>query len=153
MNVTYERTTDWNLIKEIVTHPRLYTWATDDFSPPASEFEPNNDPRIWYLIVWSDSDHRLGLLTFLGQSTVLWEVHCCLLPSCWGRSAEALTGAFDWIFGNTSAQRIVATIPIYNRLALKLAEAADMKLYGANPKSFMKNGELHDTLLFGISKE
>lgn len=149
----YERTTNTEIIKQIVTHPRLYRWVTDDFAPPAADFEPNNDPRIWHVIVWSGYfGQRLGLLTFLGQSTVLWEVHCCLLPECWGRTVEAARGAFQWIFDHTSAQRIVATIPVYNRLTVRLAKAVGMSQYGLNPQSFMKGGELHDTVLFGISK-
>ena len=46
-----------------------------------------------------------------------------------------------------------ASIPEYNKLAIRLAGKVGMELIGINKRSFMKNGVLYDQQLFGISKE
>jgi RimJ/RimL family protein N-acetyltransferase len=147
--VTFKRSDDYALIRRIITHPRVYDFATDDYSPAPAAFEVNDDPRIWYVLV---NDGALGLMMFLPQSTVCYEIHCCLLPGAWGRSAEAARGAIDFIFQHTDARRIVASVPAYNRLTCKLARAAGMTQYGVNAAAFLKRGRLEDLICFGISK-
>lgn len=149
--LTYERTVDYGLVRSIITHPTQYQWAGDDFSPPAAEFKPNEDERIWYVLAM-DGEKLMGMMMFLPQSSVCWEVHCCLLPACWGRTTEAARGAFAFLFRHTQAQRIVANIAAYNKLAIRLAVRSGMEMFGANRASWLRNGELHDQLCFGISK-
>jgi RimJ/RimL family protein N-acetyltransferase len=146
----FERTQDLELVRSILTHPRVYPWVGDDFSPAAEDFRPNPDPRIWYVIVRAEK--VLGLLLFLQQSTILWEVHIAMLPGGWGRATEAAVGGFRWLFANAPAVRIVGTIPVSNRLACSLAERSGMIQFGLNPKSILRGGQLQDMKLYGISR-
>jgi RimJ/RimL family protein N-acetyltransferase len=151
--VTYERTEDLELVRSIMTHPRVYPHITDDGSPAAAEFQPVNHPAIWYVLA-RDGDELLGLYMFIPQGAACWEVHTCLLPASWGaRAAAAAAGAAAWLFERTTCRRIVTSVPSYNRLALRYAERAGMQQFGVNPRSFLKDGKLHDQVLLGLSKD
>src|SRR3954469_1709775 len=123
--LTFERTEDLELVRSILTHPRIYPWITDDACPPAAEFYPLDHPAVWYVLVREQlcgAARELGLLMFVPQGAACWEGHTCLLPIAWGRrAAAAAAGAAEWIFEQTSCSRIVTTVPAYNRLALRFA--------------------------------
>jgi RimJ/RimL family protein N-acetyltransferase len=149
--ITFERTHDLCVVASVYTLPRVWPWIGDDYAPEPWTFQPNNDPRIVYLFCREKS--LVGLFTFLPQNTVCWEVHIILLPRRKTRGHVILRGALDWMFENSTAQRIVGAVPQYNRLAVQVARRAGMKIYGLNPNSFMKNGKLENQVLFGLSKE
>jgi hypothetical protein len=43
-------------------------------------------------------------------------------------------------------------VPANNRLALSFAKSCGMTEYGLNPQSFLKDGQLYDQVLLGVSK-
>jgi hypothetical protein len=150
--VTFERSIDYKLIREILTaDPRSYDAMSDDASPSIAEFEPNQHPAIWYVVVRS-AEEPIGLFTFIPQNAVCYEAHTCMLRAAWGR--EALTagrGVIGWMFEHSPCRRIVGATPAYLRLAVRFAESSGMVEYGRNPKAFLKNAILHDLILTGIS--
>lgn len=150
--MTFERTVDLDLIRAVVTHPKIYRMLGDDFSPKAEDFQPQINEHLWYVVVQSGS--KVGGLFFLHpHNGICWEVHTCLLPEFWGPQAiEAARGLIPWVFENTACRRLVTSVPEYNRLALKLALHAGLKAYGRNPKAYQKHRRLHDLVLLGISK-
>jgi RimJ/RimL family protein N-acetyltransferase len=149
----FERTHDMELVRGVMRHPKIYPHLTDDGCPPAEEFEPMDHPAVWYVRVL-DGDEFLGLWVFAPENAVCWRVHTCLLPAAWGKRArEAAVQMAAWIWENTPCRRLVTTVPSHNRLALKLAEAAGMRRYGLNEKSYLKRGELRDQILLGLSPE
>lgn len=150
--MTFERTFDYALVRELIVYPAGYRAAGDDFAPSVTEFAVNEDPRIWYVVA-KDGAELLGAFLFLPQSSVCYEVHLALLPGAWGHSSECLRGAIAWMFANSPARRIVGAVPAFNRLANRCAERAGMTRYGTNYKSFLKGGTLHDLTLWGASKE
>jgi len=140
------------LIRQIITHPKIYPWLGDDGMPPAAQFQPVDHPEIHYMLVW-DGSELLGLFEFRPKNSVTWEAHTCLLPNAWG--ARAVTAAREmarWTFDNTSCERIVTAVPEYNRLARKLAIAAGFSQWGRDPDSWRKKQKLHAVLYFGLSK-
>lgn len=147
----YDRLFDPDLIRATVTHPLTYRHVGDDTSPPAREYEPLIHDSIIYLGV-AEEGRFYGVLIYVPHSQICWEIHCSLLPSAWGRAAELIRGAFDWLWENTRAQRIVARIAVSNRLAVRAAERAGMTQWGINPKSHLKNGELIDQVWLGVSR-
>lgn len=150
--IHFERTSDMDIVRGIARHPRIYEGISDDFSPKVGDFNPIDHPDIWYVLAWDDKE-LLGMWTLVPENHVCWEVHTCLLPSAWGpRASRAVKLAIRWAFENSKCLRLVTKVPAYNRIALRFAERAGMTEYGVNPKSFMKNGELHDQHLLGISK-
>ncbi len=151
--LNFERTTDLVLIRKILTHPRIWPWITDDGAPDREQFQPTPaGEHVWYVLVW-DVAELLGLFIFHPHNSVTWEVHTCLLPKSWGeRATRAAVGVQAWLWAQTDWQRIVTTVPANNRLALRFARRAGMVEYGLNPKSWLKDGKLHDQHLLGISR-
>lgn len=151
--MTFEPTTDLELVRTIVTHPKLYPMLSDDFSPAREEYVPLEHPAVTYLLA-KDGQEVLGLWMLVEQSPVITEVHTCLLPSSWGaRAAAAAKGGMSWVFEHTGVQLLITHVPQYNRLACRFARAARMTELGRLPKSFRKNNELHDQILLGVSRE
>lgn len=146
----FQRTFDLDLVTAILTEPWIWPNVGDDFAPPHKEFQANQDARIWYVLA-VEGKRVVGLVTLLPRSTVLWEVHIALLRDRTSHGTAILPGAFEWMFENSTALRIIAEVPECNRLAVKLAERT-MARFGTNPESFMKHGKLQDLLLFGIDK-
>lgn len=165
--ISFERTTDWETIKAIVTHPRIYPHVSDDGSPLAEQWEPIRDEVVWYVLVKDDAvlhpskpkpdslgtPELLGLWVLVPDNSVCWKIHTCLLPVAYGdRARIAAIAMVPWIWHNTGCLRVITDVPAYNRLALRFARAAGMKEYGVNPRSYMKNKKLYDQILLGISK-
>ena len=147
----FERFQDFKVIRAVLTAPRNWRMSTDDGAPDPSSFQPNEHPDIWYLKA-SHLEIPFFLFTFIPQNAVCFEVHIASTIHGIGESREASRAAFDWMFQNSPARRIVASIPDDNSLVLKLARDVGMEQYGVNRASFLRGGELRDQVLFGISK-
>lgn len=158
--MTFERTQDYDLIRRIMSHPRVYPHITDDGCSPVEEFHPVESPEIWYVLVRSENGHTLsfgdvvGMWVFVPQNAVCWEVHTCMLPAAYGEAAAiAAKQMAEWIWSYTPCRRIITNVPVNNRLALRFAKAAGMVEFGRNERSFLKNGALVDQIMLGLTKE
>ena len=148
----FRPTQDADLVREILTHPKLYRRMSDDGCPAPEEFYPEISENLSYILA-IDQGRILGLFLFHPHNAVTFEVHTALLPHAWGPAAvEAARGVVRWFFHNTNCQRIITSVPRSNRLALKLARRAGFKQWGTNSRSFLKNGQLEDLLMLGISR-
>jgi RimJ/RimL family protein N-acetyltransferase len=155
--ITFERCSDLELIRSILTHPRVYPKISDDFSPPASDYRPVSAGLVWYVLakdVYDEITDTLGLWLLHQQNGVCWEVHTALLPCAWGEPGlEAARMLPDWIWSHTPCRRIITNVPSTNRLALHFAVKAGMKVMGINPASWLKDGMLCDQIMLGISPQ
>jgi RimJ/RimL family protein N-acetyltransferase len=150
--LTFERTSDYALVREIATHPKIYDKISDDQSPIREDYRPIESDQVFYVIV-KDSQELLGMWMILPQNGVTAEIHTCLLPNAWGERAHIASILMArWIWEHTHFRRIVTNVPAYNRAALQFAEKAGMVQYGINPRSYMKRGYLFDQFLLGLSR-
>jgi hypothetical protein len=149
--IQFERTKDYEVVRRIMVHPRIYPHISDDFSPPADQYRPVENEAIWYVLAWNGRS-CLGIWMLVPQNGICWEVHTALLPSAWGdtglRAARLLP---EWIWRNTPCRRIITNVPSTNRLALHFAVNAGMTIYGINAGSYLKDGKLCDQTCLGIS--
>lgn len=146
------RSTDYALIRGIMSHPAVYPHLTDDDSPAAADFRPIESDLIWYLVVW-DGNQLLGLWMLHPHNAICWEIHTVLLPNSWGDQAHrAAAAVLAWIWQNTPCRRIVTNVPADNRLAYHFALSAGLEVYGTNEASFLKHGRLQDQICLGISR-
>ena len=149
--IEFARSRDYDLIRGILTHPRVYDKITDDCSPGRDDYRPVEHDAVWYVIARQDGE-VLGLWMLVPQNGVCWEIHTALLPRAWGELAlEAARQLTDWIWANTPCRRIVTNVPSTNRLALRFAIKAGMKIYGVNFASYLKRGVLCNQVCLGIS--
>lgn len=147
-NLKADRTFDYEFVRRVITHPKVFPWVTDDKSPAPGDYRPIEGEFVYYVKVGDE-----GVFVFVPENCATVSVHTCLTPALWGRSVEAAEAAKRWIFENTAFQRITTTVPQNNRLAQRLAERVGMTRFGRNPRSWLKGGVLMDQLLYGINKE
>lgn len=151
---SFSRTTDYELVRCILTHPKLWNRITDDGAPSREDFRPVESPAVWYVLV-RDAGELLGVWAFVQQNAVTWEIHVALLPNALapkGRSREAFRHLLDWFWAQSGAQRIIAAVPEYNRLAVKFARDVGFTYFGLNPGSWLKGGHLYAQILLGLSR-
>ena len=148
---TFQRTLDTDLIRSVITHPRIWPAISDDFSGKSEDFQPSTEPSTWYIAV-REGETLLGLFILTRQTGVCAELHTCLLPIAWGRSTEIGRQLFDWVWENSVCERIVTNVPEFNRLALRASKRVGMTQFGFNERSFKKSGKLWGQILLGITR-
>lgn len=150
---TFEPTTDYEWIRRVVTNPKLWRMQCDDFAPAPEEYEPPKDPKLLYLL-GREGRCPVGFWLFIPQNAICWEMHTCLLPHSWGRETglPAAIAMLAWLWRNTPCQRLVTSVPSFNRLALQFGKRMGLAVYGTNERSYQKDGILHDQILLGVSR-
>lgn len=144
----YESTEDADYVTRCITDPSVWRMSSDDrmlgVNPKLLFIKKNSD-------FWLKTPH--GILIGKPVNGITYDCHIALLPEAAGIAVDICKGAIKWMFNNTKCLRLVASVPEYNKLAIRLARESGMELMGINKKSFLKNGILFDQLMFGISKE
>ena len=149
--IRFELTEDTELIKSIVTHPRIWRDLIDDFDGEPEEYEAKIHPQVLYAIA-KEEGVALALCIFSLHSTICWEVTIMALDAGRGRALDVAEAGKKWIFTKTPCLRLIGRVLKSNRLALKLNKAAGFKVYGVNKQCVMRNGKLEDVVLFGLSR-
>lgn len=151
-DIHFERTFDYELVRKVITHPKIWPHVTDDYSAPPDIWKPAETQLVWYVLA-KDGDEILGVWTLIPENSVCWKIHTTLLPSAWGDRAKAAARSLaPWVWENTPCRRVITDVPENNRLALKFAKDAGMVEFGFNPASWLKNGQLWGQHMLGASK-
>lgn len=150
----FARTRDLDVVKKIVTFPKLYSMMGDDSLPPREQFEPNAHPAIHYVTVEARERGILGMFMLCPENSVCWQLHVTMLP--WAKAQEKWSAAREfipWLQENTECRRLTASVPSFNRRAVIYGiQGLGMKYVGRQPRAFAKFGELHDLILLGRSQ-
>lgn len=149
----FERTTDYVLVREILTDPRIYPHVGDDFAPAPEHFVVNDHPAIRYVLV-RHGLFVIGLFTFCPQNDICWQVHVAMrrgvLPCLTHRAGRAI---IPWLWEQTPCRRLIACVPVTNRAAVRFGlRVMGLHPFGVNRKSFLKHGQLVDQVLMGSSR-
>ncbi|MDH3981272.1 MAG: GNAT family N-acetyltransferase [Kiritimatiellaceae bacterium] len=148
-----ERSFDYDLIERIMAHPAIYPDITDDGSPEPEDFNAASGENIYYLIVRRDDNEAVGLFFVHPHNAILYEIHTCLLPTCRGECADkAAQLVLDWIFEHITCEKLITHVPAFNKPAYSYAKRAGLVKEGVNRSSFLKDGQLYDLLLMGITR-
>ena len=149
--IRFERSFDYSLIREILTHPQIYPHISDDASPPAVEYRPLQSDAVWYIVV-RDEEEVLGLWMLHPHNSICWECHTCYLPPAWGSRAFVAGQMLpEWVWEHIPCRRIIGNVPSCNRLALAYMKRIGFEEFGVNRASFLRNGRLYDQICLGIS--
>lgn len=138
------RTTDEELIRSILTHPRVWARVAEDGIEP-HEYRPLRHPRVFYLV----RDEKL--CSFKPVNGVTWEHHIAATPGEGGIEQFALD-CVEWMFENTPAEKLVAMPPSFNWHAAALARRIGYRDEGRITRCVKWRGRLHDMLVLGIEK-
>ena len=149
----FERTTDYDLVREVLTDPRLYPHMGDDYAPPIEHFAVNRHPAIWYVLV---EDGSLGMFCFFPENAICWQAHAALARGLHPRlTRQAGRELMEWLWRETPCQRVIASVPASNRAAVRYGldpDGMNLLPYGVNVRSFQKHGQLVDQILMGRSR-
>jgi RimJ/RimL family protein N-acetyltransferase len=146
-----ERTHDMEIVNAIMKDPAIWPHIHEDGTP--DDYEPLDHEGFHWMLV-TDGDEALGVFLVHARGEVCFEMHTCLLPKCWGRrAAHAAQLLAGWAFMETGCQKLVTSVPAYNRLALRFALAGGMQQEGINRSSFLRNSELIDQITLGLTKQ
>lgn len=153
--IHFERSFDYQTIRNILVHPRIYPHISDDYSPAREDYYPVEHESVWYVVardVHDNGTDLLGLWMLIPQNGVCWEIHTALLPCAWGPEGLAAARMLPaWIWENTPCRRIITNVPTSNRLAFHFALKAGMHVFAVNEASFLKGGVLMDQVMLGLS--
>lgn len=150
MRIAFTRTGNKSLIREIITHPKVWPWLSDDSFPPKELYCPPDNAAVFHLLATdADTGECFGLVITHAITAALWEVDHALLPPAYGAPAYAIGRALEaWIWSNTSAETILGLTPVDNRLALKYARRQGMTESGRIPRAICRGGAFHDYIVF-----
>lgn len=147
MNI--ERTSDMGVVHSILSHPAIWPHIHDD---GAIECAPTDHDNFYWMLV-SDGAPA-GVFLLHAHNLVCYEVHTCLLPRIWGDGAlQAARLCRAWMFENTPCQKLITNVPAYNVVALRFARRCGFTQEGVNRQSFLRNGELLDQHVLGLTKK
>lgn len=130
-----------DLIVEATTHPRNWRWIGEDGSDPATFVVP---PRTYF----AHGEHGYVAVERLGQFT--WTFHIAMLPKA-PRVAEFVSDILTALRLIFDAKKFLASIPVDNRAACRLARRVGAKEEGRLAKTFHRNGKMNDVIVFGIT--
>lgn len=153
-----ERTENAVLIREIITHPRVYPHVTQDTDPAADDFTVILHPSITYVLARFPCGLKsilLGLWTLIEVGSDV-QIHTCLLPISFPGArqvrAKAARDMIEWIWLNTKAERLTTNVPAYNKLARRFAEAGGLVYIETKVASYLKGGVMHDEFILGVNR-
>lgn len=131
-------TMDLKYIRDAVTDPYVWRWASDD-SSPRIYLPPIGDGVIWV---------RAGDFgVFMVQELVgaeEYEVHAALNRSARGEAVDISRKALAWLYTRlTKPYTLVANIPEHNRLAVRLANELGFTKVGAVCSPYVKAGKIY----------
>lgn len=147
----FGRTHDRELIRHIITHPKVWKWMAED-GVSSDSWEPVIDPRVWYVVAAENKD-LIGLFVFSPRTSVEYEVHLAVMPLAWHRATETAQRVIAWAWEHIGCERIVAWIPVDNKHALRLARKSGFTEFGLDHGAYRRGGKLLDIRFMGISKE
>jgi len=141
------RTIDVDAISNILNHPKVFNFITDDRSPDF--FTPIVNPQIIYLI----DDKKQGVVRIDPMNGIMCSVHIATLPDMWGNAVNFVKECLAWGWQNTTYMKVIAIIPEFNKHTISLATRSGFEREGVLRKSFLKNWKLHDQVVFGLCKK
>ncbi len=151
-DIHLSRTYDTAIVRSIITNSSIYGRMSDDYSPAAEAYVPPSVDAVVYVLVEVDSQPK-GIWILVPQSHTLWEIHTALLPEIWGITAKlAAPLLLNWVWSNTTCQRLFTVVPKYARATRKFAMHAGMEECGLHEQAYMKDGELQDLIIMGVSR-
>jgi RimJ/RimL family protein N-acetyltransferase len=140
------RTRDKKAILKIVNHYKVRKWCVDDLSP--DNYTPIMHDSFIYLV----DDDKTGVIVVEPMNGICCKVHIATRPEMWGKAVEFVMSAKAWLFKNTHYLKVVALVPKYNRLAVRVCRKTGFAQEGVITKAFMRNWDLHDWIVFGLNK-
>jgi hypothetical protein len=145
---------DPELIKFIITEPELWSRLKEDGSNPDA-YEPNMSPTSLYLGIYVE-DLLIGLFSFHQKNLSTIDIHANILKDyrkLYAKEAGRLAIAYFAYNTHNTVQKLVAEIPVIYKDVYHFSLNNGLVDEGINRKSILKDGQLVDQHMLGITKE
>lgn len=143
-----ERTFEEDRFKGLITNPKIWGKSIDDYTENKEKYTPNMNNNLYYLIA-CENQVDLGFALLVPHSSILFEIHIGFLS----KSRECGKKVIDWVWENTTAQKIIGQIPEFNTLAINYARKMGFKQEGILTNSFKRFDMLHNLHIYSLNKE
>ena len=143
----------WNpyLIGSIMLHPDIWATVAEDGQDPG-DFNPDPEHDAWLVV---SVDHiEIGIFHLPRFNGVTLEIHAQVLPEYRKEYSKASgRAALNWIYDNvTWCKKVIAWVPTTYPNVKNYARSMGFKTEGKSRESYLKNGELVDQWLLGITR-
>jgi len=148
--ITVTRLESPELPEEVVKE--LWDYLKDDAELSKDEYTARlDDNSRWY--VSGEDDEVVGVYWLRKLNHVTWEIHTNVRMKFWGtgKALPHAKTALDFIFDESGARKIVATIPETAPHVLAYAKQVGFTEEGRMTGSFLKDDILYDQIHLGIT--
>ncbi len=150
MSIKAIRTYDERLVEEFIRSPDIWATVAEDGQEP-EDFKADVDSECWLAIFAGDD--FIGLFNLHATNTVTTAIHAHVLPEFRRKySVKAGRVALKWVIDNSDYQKIIAEIPVIYPNVKRFAQAFSFVMEGCNRKSYLKNGDIIDQWIYGITR-
>ena len=149
MNI--ERTKDKELIKKIVFTDGLWETVRED-NVSKEGFDPDVENDVW-LVVFT-SNKIIGCYIVEAKNSVMIEAHPCIIPKYRKEyTRDAGIVFFKWIMSDERIKKLTSYIPVIYPNVRDFCLRFGLRHEGINRSSTIKNGEIHDQWMMGITRD
>lgn len=146
------RTYDTELIKSILLEPCLWDTIAED-GQVKDDFEPAVEDECWLLMTHDET--VIALYNYHTKNAITVEIHAHVLPEHRKKFSKATgAAALRWLITtNPQYQKVIAQIPHIYRNVMEFACSFGFIIEGINRLSYLKNGEIIDQWMLGITRK
>jgi hypothetical protein len=139
------------IVDDIVQEPAVFDMLVDDHS---QGFKGQSVGASFLSGPYTMLNPAPGVLFMLSPRTLtMFELHTMIKQEARGKSAlQAARRAAEWVFKNTTCEKLITNVPTFNKPALAFALRFGFKREGLCTKSFRRDGKLYDQHLLGLEK-
>lgn len=143
----------WTKFYTLLRRPEVYGTQLEDGYPPVETMDfrgYEHDPcaQVWLVM---HGERTLGFVLAKQTGQVRKELHVGFRAHVEGWLKKgAIAGVVELLF-RAGVRQITATIPEQNKAARYLAVAIGMRRVGRLEKSFLRDGQLWDHVVYGIN--
>lgn len=152
--MTFERSTAYSEIHELLTNPRVVRRITATGVLP-EPFAVGALAGIEYVVA-RDRGGLIAAVFVLGSELnqqARGEVHFCFSPAKWGVSEAIAREFLAWFWASYPNRiRLIGPVPSYNQLALRLAKAVGFIEKHVIKNAGEKRGKAYDLLMLEIRR-
>ena len=155
-DITVRRLENKDDVYQVFKDKAVFKHICDDYTKNPDDFCIDSMIESEYMhFIGAYIDNQLaGVFYYHPHNHILYEVHSGVLPQYRGKNTILMAiKSLEWIFENTDCLKVITHVPENNAPALALSKRVGMQIEGINRASIMKNNQLLDQTVLGITAE
>ena len=148
-NLTAQKTEDIEEIKSVLGHPVILEAISED-GAKLKDIDVKNE--TWVSI--KKKDITIGIYNLVPLNAITMEVHAHVLPEYRKEYSMRTSRIFyKWFLENTDRLKLIAIVPFFHKNVQNFLISNKFTVEGINRKSFRRNNEIMDQIMFGITRK